>query len=125
MVLDADLGPGIPRQWGAVQVGVLLVCRGRGSHELWYEGHIYFELNIDMIPASRSSVKYSVARKSRKEKVRNVTIREIMEIMKNILEVTEKKTATMVWTCKENARKQTATENIRMGTRGNAKKGKT
>jgi hypothetical protein len=30
------------------------------------------------------------------------------------------------WTCKENARKQTtATENFRMGTRGNAKKGKT
>jgi hypothetical protein len=33
--------------------------------------------------------------------------------------------AMMVWTCKENARKQTATENFRMGTRGNAKKGKT
>jgi hypothetical protein len=31
----------------------------------------------------------------------------------------------MVWTCKENVRKQTATENFRMGTRGNAKKGKT
>jgi hypothetical protein len=31
----------------------------------------------------------------------------------------------MVRTCKENARKQTATENFRMGTRGNAKKGKT
>jgi hypothetical protein len=31
----------------------------------------------------------------------------------------------MVWTCKDNARKQTATENLRMGTRGNAKKGKT
>jgi cysteinyl-tRNA synthetase len=31
----------------------------------------------------------------------------------------------MVWTWKENARKQTATENFRMGTRGNAKKGKT
>jgi hypothetical protein len=31
----------------------------------------------------------------------------------------------MVWTCKENARKQTATENFRMGTRGNAKKEKT
>jgi hypothetical protein len=31
----------------------------------------------------------------------------------------------MLWTCKENARKQTATENFRMGTRGNAKKGKT
>jgi hypothetical protein len=40
------------------------------------------------------------ARKSRKGKVRNVTIREIMEV-------------------------GTATENFRMGTRGNAKKGKT
>jgi hypothetical protein len=30
------------------------------------------------------------ARKSRKEKVRNVTIREIMEVGKNILEVIEK-----------------------------------
>jgi hypothetical protein len=29
------------------------------------------------------------ARKSRKEKVRNVTIREIMEVGKNILELTE------------------------------------
>jgi hypothetical protein len=31
----------------------------------------------------------------------------------------------MVWTGKENARKLTATENFRMGTRGNAKNGKT
>jgi hypothetical protein len=31
------------------------------------------------------------ARKSRKEKVRNVTIREVMEVGKNILEVTEEK----------------------------------
>jgi hypothetical protein len=31
----------------------------------------------------------------------------------------------MVWTCKENARKQTATENFRMGTRENAKNVKT
>jgi hypothetical protein len=30
----------------------------------------------------------------------------------------------MVWTCKENARKQTAMENFRMETRGNAKKGR-
>jgi hypothetical protein len=30
------------------------------------------------------------ARKSRKEKVRNVTIREVMEVRKNILEVIEK-----------------------------------
>jgi hypothetical protein len=30
----------------------------------------------------------------------------------------------MVWTGKENARKLTATENFRMGTRGNAKKGR-
>jgi hypothetical protein len=32
--------------------------------------------------------------------------------------------AMMVWTCKENARKQIAMENFRMGTRGNVKKGK-
>jgi hypothetical protein len=31
----------------------------------------------------------------------------------------------MVWTRKENARKQTATENFILGTRVNAKKGKT
>jgi hypothetical protein len=31
----------------------------------------------------------------------------------------------MVWTCKENARKQTATENFIMGTRGKEKKGMT
>jgi hypothetical protein len=31
------------------------------------------------------------ARKSRKEKVRNGTIREVMEVRKNILEVTEEK----------------------------------
>jgi hypothetical protein len=31
----------------------------------------------------------------------------------------------MVWTCKENARKQTATENFRMGNRGDEKKEKT
>jgi hypothetical protein len=31
------------------------------------------------------------ARKSRKEKVRNDTIREIMEVGKNIVEVTEEK----------------------------------
>jgi hypothetical protein len=36
------------------------------------------------------------ARISRKEKVRNVTIREVMEVGKNILEVIEEKTATMV-----------------------------
>jgi hypothetical protein len=61
------------------------------------------------------------ARKSRKEKVRNVTIRAIMEVGKNILEVTEEKR--LRWF--GHARKQTATENFRMGTRGNAKKGKT
>jgi hypothetical protein len=33
----------------------------------------------------------SSASKSRKEKVQNVTIREIMEVRKNILEVTEEK----------------------------------
>jgi hypothetical protein len=31
----------------------------------------------------------------------------------------------MIWTCKQNAKKQTETENFRMGTRGNAKKEKT
>jgi hypothetical protein len=30
----------------------------------------------------------------------------------------------MVWTCKENARKQTVIKNFKMGTRENAKKGK-
>jgi hypothetical protein len=30
----------------------------------------------------------------------------------------------MVWTCKENARKLTATESLSIGTRGNAKKGR-
>jgi hypothetical protein len=30
----------------------------------------------------------------------------------------------MVWACKKNIREQTVTENCRMGTRGNAKKGK-
>jgi Zn-dependent M16 (insulinase) family peptidase len=64
------------------------------------------------------------ARKSGKEKVRNVTIREVMEARKNILEVIEE-TTMMVRTCKENAKKQTATEGLRMGTRGNTKKGKT
>jgi hypothetical protein len=63
------------------------------------------------------------ARKSRKEKVQNGTIREIMEVGKNILEVIEGKW--LQWFGHvENARKQTATENFRMGTRGNAKKGK-
>jgi hypothetical protein len=64
------------------------------------------------------------ATKSRKRKVRNATITGVMEVGRNILEVTEEKTATMVRTCKENARKQTATESLRMGTRGNVK-GKT
>jgi N6-adenosine-specific RNA methylase IME4 len=36
-----------------------------------------------------------------------------------------KKNAYDGWTCKVNAWKQTSTENFRMGTRGNAKKGKT
>jgi hypothetical protein len=31
----------------------------------------------------------------------------------------------MVWTRKENARKQTVTDNLKMGTRGNVKKRKT
>jgi hypothetical protein len=53
------------------------------------------------------------ARKSRKEKVRNGAIKAIMEVEKNVLELIEEK------------RLQTATENVRMGTRGNTKKGKT
>jgi hypothetical protein len=42
-------------------------------------------MNIEMDSWRRS------ARKSRKEKFRNVTIREVMEVGKNILEVTEEK----------------------------------
>jgi hypothetical protein len=42
-----------------------------------------------------SKIIYSIAsflaRKSRKEKVRNVTIRAIMEVGKNILKITEEK----------------------------------
>jgi hypothetical protein len=64
------------------------------------------------------------ATKSRKEKVRNVTIREIMEAGKNILEVTEEKRLRWFGHVKRMPGK-TATENFRMGTRGNAKKGKT
>jgi hypothetical protein len=45
-----------------------------------------------------------------------------MEVRKNILEVTEEKRLRWFGHVK---RKQTATENFRMGTRGNAKKGKT
>jgi hypothetical protein len=44
-----------------------------------------------------------------------------MEVGKNILEVTEEKQ--LQWF--GHARKQTTTENFRMGPRGNAKKGKT
>jgi hypothetical protein len=47
-----------------------------------------------------------------------------MEVGKNILEVTEEKRLRWFGHVK-NARKQTATESLRMGTRGNAKKGKT
>jgi hypothetical protein len=55
------------------------------------------------------------ARKSRKEKVRKGTIRAI------ILELTEEKR--LGWL--GHVSKQTATENFRMGSRGNAKKEKT
>jgi hypothetical protein len=65
------------------------------------------------------------ARKSRKEKVRNDTIREIMGVGKNILEVIEEKRLRWFGHVKRMHRKQTATENFRMGTTGNAKKGKT
>jgi hypothetical protein len=64
------------------------------------------------------------ARKSRKEKVRNVTIREIMEVQKNILEVTEEKRLRWLEHV-ERMPGRTATESLRMGTRGNTKKGKT
>jgi hypothetical protein len=61
------------------------------------------------------------ARKSKKEKFRNGTIRAIMEVGKNILEVTEEKRLRWFGHVKRNS----ATEDFRMGTRGNAKKGKT
>jgi hypothetical protein len=64
------------------------------------------------------------ARKSGKEKVRNVTIRAIMEVRKNILEVIEEKWLRWFGYIKRMPGK-TATDNFRMGTRGNAKKGKT
>jgi hypothetical protein len=57
------------------------------------------------------------ARKSRKEKVRNVAIREIMEVRKNILEVTEEKRLRWFGHVKRMPG-NTATENFRMGTRG-------
>jgi hypothetical protein len=53
------------------------------------------------------------ARKSRKEKVRHGKIRAIIEVAKDISEVTEKTAA--VWTCKENARKQTAAGKFQNG----------
>jgi hypothetical protein len=64
------------------------------------------------------------ARKSRKGKFRNVTIREVMEVGKNILEVTEEKRLRRFGHVNRMPGK-TATENFRMGTGGNAKKGKT
>jgi hypothetical protein len=59
--------------------------------------------------------------KSRKENVRNGTIRAIMEVGKNILEVTEEKRLRWFGRVKR-VRKQPAAENFRMGTRGNAKR---
>jgi hypothetical protein len=58
------------------------------------------------------------ARKSRKEKVRNGTIRAIVEVGKNILEVTEEKRLRWFGHVKR-------MPGNRLGTRGNAKKGKT
>jgi hypothetical protein len=67
------------------------------------------------------------ATKSRKEKVRNGTIRANMEVIRSniVFRSNWRKMATMVWMCKDNTRKKAATENFRMETRGKAKKGKT
>jgi hypothetical protein len=43
------------------------------------------------LPATEMDFWRRSARKSRKEKVRNVTIRAIMDVGKNILEITEEK----------------------------------
>jgi ABC-type transport system involved in cytochrome c biogenesis ATPase subunit len=48
-----------------------------------------------------------------------------MEVRKNILELTEEKRLRWFGHVKRMPEKQTAIENLRMGTRGNAKKGKT
>jgi hypothetical protein len=64
------------------------------------------------------------AKKSRKEKVRNVTIREIMELGKNILEVIEEKRLRWFGHVKRMPGNRLPLS-LRMGTRGNTKKGKT
>jgi hypothetical protein len=65
------------------------------------------------------------ARKSRKEKVRNVTIREVMEVGKNILEVTEEKRLRLFGHVKRMPGNILPLKIFRMGTGGKAKKGKT
>jgi hypothetical protein len=62
-------------------------------------------------------------RKSRKDKVRNGTIRAIMEVGKNILEVTEEKR--LRWFGHIKRMPGNKLPRKIMGTRGNAKKGKT
>jgi hypothetical protein len=65
------------------------------------------------------------ARKSRKEKIRNDTITKVMDVGKNILEVIEEKRLGWFGHVERMPGNKTATENFRMGIRGNAKKGKT
>jgi hypothetical protein len=65
------------------------------------------------------------ARNSRKEKVRNVTIRVVMEVRKNILEVIEEKRLRWFGHVKRMPGNRLPLISLRMGTRGNAKKGKT
>jgi hypothetical protein len=63
------------------------------------------------------------ARKSRKEKIRNVTIREVMEVRKNILEVTEEKRLRWFGHV-ERMPGNRLPLSLRMGPRGNTKKGR-
>jgi hypothetical protein len=65
-----------------------------------------------------------ICEKIKERKVRLGTIRAITEVGKNILEVTEEKQLRWFGHVKRMPGK-TATEIFRMGTRGNAKKGKT
>jgi hypothetical protein len=51
---------------------------------------MYLNENSKLLATDKDFLRRN-ARKSRKEKVRNVTIREVMEVRKNILEVTEEK----------------------------------
>jgi hypothetical protein len=85
-----------------------------GVHASILQHMKYFALSDSAQVAKKCNVNQIKERKVR-------TIRAIMEVRKNILEVTEEKR--LRWF--GHARKQTATENFRMGTRGNAKEGKT